>query len=267
MADRLALITGASSGIGEAFARQLASEGYDLILVARRKERLATLAEELQSGSDAKVEILVADLATEKGISDVEKKMAGETRIDLLINDAGFGTTGAFHAVEEAKQNGMITLHVNASVRLSRAVLPGMIECKAGGIINLSSISSFYPTPNRTLYGATKAFLNQFSSSLHAEVSRFGVHVQALAPGFTYTEFHDSPEFAGWSRSQVSKKLWMNAAEVAAISLKELRRGKKAIVIPGWRNRMLVWLNTSALTAPIMLAAMSKRLNDPHLKS
>jgi short-subunit dehydrogenase len=258
-----ALITGASSGIGEAFARQLASEKYNLILVARRKEKLAELASELESAHSITVDMVIADLSTEGGIASVEGLISGGRDVDLLVNNAGFGTTGAFVEVDPKKQNAMMSLHVDACVRLSRAVLPGMIERRQGGIINLSSISSFFPVPNRTVYGATKAAMNQFSNSLAYEVARFGVHIQALAPGFTYTEFHDSPEFDGWSRSQVSRGLWMSAKQVVNISLSELKRNKRVIVIPGWRNRMLVWLNTNPLTWPIMKAAMSKKLNDP----
>ncbi|MFH0883347.1 MAG: SDR family oxidoreductase [bacterium] len=258
-----ALITGASSGIGEAFAHRLAERGYNLILVARRKEKLDSLAADLGSLQTIRVEVHAADLATEKGIASVEKKIGGGVRVDLLINSAGFGTTGAFHEVDIEKQSTMMKLQMEAPVRLTRAVLSGMLERRSGGIINLSSISSFFPAPNRTLYGAIKAAMNQFSRSLDAEVGRFGIRVQCLAPGFTYTEFHDSSEFAGWSRSQVSKRLWMTADQVARISLLELSRGKRVIVIPGWKNRLVVFLNTNPITWPIMKAAMSRRLNDP----
>lgn len=255
-----ALITGASSGIGEAYARELALRGYDLVLVARRREKLQALAGELSSGFQIQAEPLVADLTSEKDISTTEKRLA--EGVDLLVNNAGFGTTGAFVDVDPAKQNAMIKLQAEVPIRLSRAALPAMIKQRSGGIINISSISSFYPVPSRTVYGATKAAMNQFSASLAQEVGRHCIHVQSLAPGFTYTEFHDSPEFDGWSRDQVSKAFWMTADEVVKISLAELERNRRVIVIPGWRNRVLVWLSTSPLTRSIMQAAMSKKLND-----
>lgn len=259
-----ALITGASSGIGEAYARELARLKHNLVLVARRREKLQTLAAELEKAYGVTVEVLAADLASEKGIVAVEKRLGENGGVDLLVNNAGFGTTGAFVDVDPKKQNAMMKLHVDVPVRLSRAALPSMIERQQGGIINISSISSFYPVPNRTVYGATKAAMNQFSASLAQEVARYGIHVQALAPGFTYTEFHDSPEFADWSRSQVAKALWMTAAQVVEISLAELIKNRRVVVIPGWRNRALVWLSTNSLTRPIMQAAMSKKLNDPN---
>lgn len=262
----VAVVTGASSGIGEAFARLLAARGYDLILVARRKEKLDAVAVDIAGMKTVNAEVVTADLSTEKGIASLEKKLSESVRIDLLINDAGFGTTGAFHEVESEKQAAMMTLQFEAPVRLSRAVLPGMLERRSGSIINLSSISSFFPTPNRTLYGAVKAAMNQFSRSLAAEVGRFGIRVQCLAPGFTYSGFHDTPEFAGWSRSQVSKALWMTSEQVAKISLLELARNRKVIVIPGWMNRLVVFLNTNPLTWPFMRAAMKRRLNDPTLE-
>ncbi len=257
-----AVITGASSGIGEAFARRLAARSYNLVLVARRKEKLDAIAEELKNLHKIHVEVLVTDLASEKGVSSAEAAI-NANRVDLLVNSAGFGTTGAFHEVAVEKQAAMMKLQLEAPVRLCRAVLPGMLERRSGSIINLSSISSFFPTPNRALYGAVKAAMNQFSQCLDAEVGRFGIRVQCLAPGFTYSGFHDTPEFAGWSRTQVAKSLWMTADQVAKISLLELAKGKRVIVIPGWKNRLVVFLNTNPVTWPFMKAAMKRRLNDP----
>lgn len=258
-----ALVTGASSGIGEAFARRLAARGNDLLITARRAERLEALARELADAHGVSVRIVPADLGTVEGMEAVQEAARQAGDVAVLINNAGFGTTGAYHAVELEKQVAMIRVHVEAAARLVREVLPGMLERGAGAIVNLSSISSFLPAQNRTLYGATKAFHNYFSTALQQEVKSRGVRVQSLAPGFTYSDFHDREEFVGWSRDQVGEKLWMSSDEVARISLDELEKGRKTVVIPGWRNRLLVWAGNFPLTAWLVRWQQARRLKTP----
>jgi len=235
----MALITGASSGIGAAFARQLAARGYDLILVARRSERLAQLAAELEEQHAISAQTLVADLSTADGVARVVDRVAGLEALDMLVNNAGFGIVGKFAEDDLARHMDMIHVHVIASVHLCRAALPAMIARRRGSIINVSSISAFVPVGNVT-YTSTKAYLVAFSEALQVELAGAGVRVQALCPGFTYTEFHDTPALAGkFDRSRFPRMMWMPAEKVAAKSLKALERGR-VVYIPGLGNRLLV---------------------------
>ncbi len=236
-----ALITGASSGIGAVFAKKLAERRYNLLLVARREKRLAALAAELEQDYPITAEILVADLTVPEELASVEKQVAQLEKLLLLVNNAGFGTTGKFATIDVGKQVDMIYVHLVASVRLSRAALPGMIARAQGAIINVSSLAGFIPMPDNVTYCATKAYLNSFSQSLQIELAGTGVQVQALCPGFTYTEFHDTPEYKGYDRSRIPKLLWMSAEEVVESSLRALKHGK-VIHIPGWQNRFLAAL-------------------------
>ena len=257
MKNTTALITGASSGIGATFAQRLAAQGYDLVLVARRQERLAALAAELQQRHPIAVETLVADLSNLADVQRVEARMAEIDALDMLINNAGFGTVGRFAEVELAKTMDMIHIHVTTSVRLCHAALPAMLARQRGAMINVSSVAAFAPMPGNATYAATKAFLVTFSKALHTELRGSGVKVQALCPGFTYTEFHGTPEFAEFSRSQIPKMLWMPAEEVVTASLTALKRGQ-VICIPGFKNRLIVAAAGSPLGS-LLLWGWSKR--------
>ncbi len=243
---RTALITGASSGIGAVFARRLAERGYDVTLVARRVERLAALAEELRAEHGVAAEALAADLATDEGVARVEARIIDCDTLDLLVNNAGFGTVGRFADLPLKGQLDMVHVHVLATMRLTRAALPRMIARGAGGIVNVSSVSAWWPTAGTATYAATKAFLNAFSEALHAELAGTGVTVQALCPGFTRTEFHDAPAFSKFDRAQIPDFLWMTADAVVRASLEALARGS-VIVVPGLTNRILAWLGKSML--------------------
>ena len=254
-----ALITGASSGIGAAFARQLAARGYDLILVARRGERLSALAAELQGRYPISAEVLVADLSRPADLDRVVRRVSEMDGLDLLINNAGFGTTGKFAEIDLAKQIDMINLHVIASVRLCRAALPAMVAHHRGAIINVASISAFTPISGNATYSATKAYLVTFTESLRAELDGTGVRVQALCPGFTYSEFHDTSEFEEGHRASIPEVLWTSADKVAAASLKALERGQ-TVYIPGFRNRLLVTLVHSRITSLLPSRMLRKLL-------
>ncbi len=233
-----ALITGASSGIGAVFARQLAARGHALILAARRADRLEALATELRQQHNITAEVLTADLACLSDLERVEHRLTNTNDLTLLINNAGFGTRGSFDQVEFARHLGMIDVHVIATVRLTHAALPGMKARGRGAIINVSSLAGFVPRKGSATYGATKAYLNSFSQALGEELRGAGVKVQALCPGFTYTEFHDTRAMEGFSRSEIPKMFWMSAEEVVAHSLAALERNQ-VICIPGLRNRVL----------------------------
>lgn len=229
----LALITGASSGIGATFARALAARGYDLILVARRKDRLEALAREMNA------EVLPADLTNDADLKRVEDRIAA-AGLDLLVNNAGFGTLGRFWEVDVDGQDRMHRLHVLAAVRLTHAALRGMVERGRGAVINVSSVAGFAQAPGSTSYGATKSWMNTFTEGLYLELKSTGspVKVQALCPGFTYSEFHD---VAGMDRAPIPASLWMKAEDVVEASLRGLDRGD-LFVIPGWRYKLLVRL-------------------------
>ena len=174
-----------------------------------------------------------------------------ETELDLLINNAGFGTTGNYAEIDINPQIDMVRVHVDAPMRLCRAILPHMIQRGKGYIINVSSIAAFFTGGNPT-YSATKAFLNSFSLTLQNEVKAHGIQIQALCPGYTYSEFHDTDEFASFSREQVPKRLWMTADAVVSESLRQLDRDK-VILIPGFQNRLLVVMMRSGFMPLIRL--------------
>ena len=252
---RTALITGASSGIGAAFARRLAAEDYDLILVARREERLAALAAELGGRHGVVAQRLAVDLTEPAGLEEVEKYVASREPVDLLVNSAGFGARGDFAQVDLHRQLEMIQLHVLASVRLARAVLPGMIERDRGGIINVASLEAFIPLPGDATYSATKAFLVTFSQALHEELRETGVRVQALCPGFTRTELHNVEQLPESDLSRIPAMLWSSADEVVAASLRALPRGP-VVCVPGWKNRVIVALARLGVVRVLLRAAL-----------
>lgn len=232
----IALITGASSGIGVVFARKLAARGYNLILLARREDRLRTLAAELPVAA----EILQADLSTEAGIADTERAIRECPRLDLLVNNAGFGTQGRFWEAPAESQARMHEVHVMATMRLTHAALRRMVPQGRGGIINVSSVAAFAQSAGNVSYCATKAWINSFTEGLAIELAsaKSSVKVQALCPGFTVTEFHET---LGVDISGIPRFLWMKADDVVNASLRGFDRGK-VIVIPGWTYKTVVML-------------------------
>ncbi|MFQ5668613.1 MAG: SDR family NAD(P)-dependent oxidoreductase [Candidatus Binatia bacterium] len=255
---RRALVTGASSGIGAAFAAALARDGaYDLVIVARGRERLDAVATRLRSQHGTHVEVLAADLTDPTELQIVEK-VVEDADIELLVNNAGFGTIGSFATLDAAREEVEIRLNVIALVRLARAALPGMIARHRGAIINVSSLAAMQPAPYNATYGATKAFVNSFTEALHEELRGTGVRVQALCPGFTRTEFQKR---AGLKVSHLPSFAWMSADAVVQASLAALRRSE-LVCVPGLGNRALSVL-TSALPRSLIrriVGRASKRL-------
>ena len=252
------VITGASAGIGAAFARQLAAAGFDLTLVARREERLAALAAELSATHGIHAEPWAADLARAADVAALGEYLARAGDLVLLINNAGFGTRGHFVEVELERSLDMIHVHVVATVALCRAALPGMIARGQGAIINVSSIAAFFPSAGGANYGATKAYLNAFSETLAAEVRGTGVRVQALCPGFTVTEFHEVGDYQEFDRAEIPGVVWMPADEVAAASLAALG-DDRVIVVPGAKYRTIVAMANSPFGGPMRRAARAVR--------
>jgi short-subunit dehydrogenase len=252
-----ALITGASAGLGAVFARKLAARGHRLVLVARRLDRLESLGKELHEAHGVECEAIAADLSRDADIARVQSR-AERGDIGVLVNDAGFGTLGYFADLELQGQLDMVSVHVLSSMRLSRAVLPAMIAQDHGAIINVASIGAFIPTAHSVTYGATKSFLVMFSEGLAAELVRTRVLVQALCPGFTLTEFHDTSEFAKFDRSMVPRALWQTADEVVDASLAALGR-KGATFVPGVANRAIVAFARSGFFDRVFQLVMSKK--------
>jgi len=239
MAERkLAVITGASSGIGAMFARKLAARGFDLLLVARREDRLRSLAVELSEAYHVSGDVLAADLADDAGCERVAERIRSAPNLGLLVNNAGFGTLGFFADASLASQLQMHRLHVLATMRLTHAALKNLVPRGEGGVINVSSVAGFGQTAGSVSYCATKGWMNDFTAGLYAEleVQESPVKVQALCPGFTLSEFHDT---LGMDRSPIPQSLWMTADFVVTESLRGFDQGK-LFVIPGWRYKLLV---------------------------
>ena len=254
--DKLAVVTGASSGLGEVFARKLASRGFRLLLAARREDRLHDLAASLGSQH----EIMAVDLAREEDLERLARRLDDSPDLQMLVNNAGFGTKGRFWETEYGRQVEMHKLHVLATLRLSRAALTGMVKRNSGALINVASIAGFFRSRGNVSYCATKGWMNNFSEALYLELKavRSAVKVQSLCPGFTYTEFHDQ---MGVSRGPIPKSLWMPADFVVEESLRGLERGK-LYVIPGWRYKLLVAIG-ARLPISMRLALQTR---SPHTK-
>ncbi len=238
-ADRWALVTGASSGIGAAYARVLAERGQPVALVARRRDRLQALAAELEQRHGVRAETIEADLSGEQGVGAVEAWIALRGPLQTLVHAAGFGTRDHFAALPADRTLQMVRLHVEAAVRLARAALPAMLEARGGAVILVSSLAGFFTTARYVTYSATKAYLNQFAEGLQAEVGPAGIRVQAVCPGLTRTEFLDSPDYDEFKYEQVPRWAWMSAEQVVRESLAALDRGQPTVLVPGWPNRLL----------------------------
>ena len=229
MTRPVALITGASAGLGADFARQLSARGHQLVLVARRKDRLDALAGELGNARTVGLDLSKPG-ATDRLMTEVA---AHDEHVDLLVNNAGFGLTGRFADLDGKRQRQMIDLNCGALVELAHAVLPAMIGRKSGSILNLASTAAFQPGPGMAVYFATKAFVLAFSEALHEEVKGLGVNVSALCPGPTATEFG---QVAGFAAASPSSKLAAASAPVVTAGLDGLERNQ-AIIVPGLMNK------------------------------
>jgi hypothetical protein len=240
MARRLALITGASAGIGAASARIYASHGYDVALTARRADRLEGLAAEIKLRSGVEAYAIPADLAEPTGVDTVLAAVAEQGRVvDALVNNAGYGLPGTYDSTTWADQAAFLQLMLTSVCGMTHKVLPGMIERKFGRIVNVASLAGLVPgAAGHTLYAATKGFLVKFSQSLHLENLATGVHVSALCPGFTYSEFHDVNGTRGQVSQGVPEWMWLGADEVAAAGY-EAAEANRSICVPGAPNKAI----------------------------
>jgi len=238
-----ALITGASAGLGTEYARRLAAEGTSLVLAARRADRLEELARELRTEHGVAADVVPADLSTDEGIGRVERVLAEDPALDLLVNNAGYGGRTGFVRGEAAGHLAMSRVHVEATVRLTHAALPGMIARGRGAVINVASVAAFSPFSG-AMYSGTKSFLVMFSENLQNELRGKGIAVQALCPGLTHTEFHAVAEM---DLSGVPGMFWRTAEYVVRVSLRRL--GGRVVCLPGWENKTVAFLMRCPATA------------------
>jgi short-subunit dehydrogenase len=227
---KVALITGASAGLGVDFARQLAKRGHRLVLAARRKDRIEALAKELGNARAVAIDLSKAGSAA-KLLADLE---SASEQVEILINNAGFGLIGRFAKLDANRQRQMIDLNVGALTDLCRAVAPAMIKRKSGKILNVASTAAFQPGPNMAVYFATKAFVLSFTEALHEELKPHGIHVSALCPGPTRTEFGD---VAGFGGNGLFDRVAMESPEVVEAGLAGLDRNR-AVVVTGLANKI-----------------------------
>jgi uncharacterized protein len=235
----LAVVTGASAGIGKEFCEQLAARGYDLLIVSRDAFRLEELKRMLETDRGVSVDVFPADLSLDDDVSRLVGVVAALPRLALLVNNAGFGTQGPLVNASPAEQEAMLRLHTMAPMRLTQAALPLLVAKHKGGIINVSSVASFLYAPESVNYCATKAYLTTFSEGLATELVGTGVRVQALCPGFTHSEFHqrmaaDAVDRPAW--------MWLSARQVVTSSLRSLERGGPVICVPSLRYKIMVSL-------------------------
>jgi len=247
----LAVITGASAGLGAAFARKLAARGYDLLLVARREDRLRALTRELRDEYGITAEFLAADLTDPAALESVAERIRTAQNLGLLVNNAGFGTQHYFVETDPASQVQMHLLHVVATTRLTHAALANLQPraVASTGVINVSSVAGFAQAPQNVSYCATKAWMNRFTEGLAIELRSWKspFTVQALCPGYTLTEFHDVLHA---DRSAIPKSFWCTADFVVSESLRGFDRGR-LFVVPCWRYKLLVGF-LKILPGPLM---------------
>jgi short-subunit dehydrogenase len=234
--DNTVVVTGASAGIGAELARQFARRNYNVVLVARRVERLRELAEELRLSHGIHADVEPCDL-TDAGARRelVERLLAGEREVVGVCNNAGFGTVATLLKSDLEREQQVVRLNVEAVHHLTGAFLPRMVERGAGAVLNVASTAAFQPLPGFATYAASKAFVQSFSEAVHAELGGTGVTVTCLFPGFTHTEFPETAE-AGGAESTIPEFLWMESPEVARAGIDAMVAGRRT-VIPGLKNR------------------------------
>lgn len=232
-AETTALITGASAGIGAEFARQLAEQGHNVVLVARDAARLRARAEELEQRYGVRAEALAADLADDGGVAAVVARLTDPTRpVEILVNNAGIGLLHSFADNDIAEETGHLKLHVETAMKLTHAALQGMLSRHSGRIINVASVAAYLP---RGSYSAAKAWLVSFCRWANLAYSKQGVTVTAVCPGFTHTEFHDR---MGMDKTVAPRWMWLRAERVVREGLADNARGK-AVSVPTKRYKVL----------------------------
>jgi len=244
MDNRVAFISGATSGIGAAFAQHFAQRGYDLIITGRPGDEIPLFVKELKEKNNTNVELLFVEFANEIDVARVVGIIKANNNIEVLINNAGYGLGKVFWLDEIKNQEDMIKVHINAPLRFIYAALPNMINKKKGIIINLSSLASFMPIPKDSMYSATKLFNNIFLESLHINLRDKGIKTQVLCPGFVKTNFHTRSDGKKAEFKNRGIIRWMKPEEVVEISVRNLIKKNKVIVVPGFLNRVVKLIHT-----------------------
>jgi hypothetical protein len=269
MMTQSAWITGATSGIGAAFAEYYASRGFDLVLTGRREDVLRNFAGSLEKKYTIKYRLYLGELTDESIISQIETDLRKDLNVRVLINNAGFAYYGTFHERDLTIHRKMLSVHCDVMVRLTHAALPSMLAVKKGIIINVASIAGFFPYPGHTMYSATKTFMINFSESLAVRYQKDGVKIMALCPGMTMTDFHTR---MGYQADKVYKKTGLEKAhtpmDVVNEAIRCLEKGE-FICIPGLNNRFLIWLSRRVprkLLYKVMRNWISNRRDNPSFK-
>ena len=239
MKNRYAIVTGATSGIGKSFATSFAKMGLNVLITGRREPILQTIAEELSQKYNVKVDIAVGDLADKAYVDSLATKIKSIGEIEYLVNNDGYGNRDSFFNGVFNEQEKMLDVHIYALTQLVHITGNIMKEQKFGNIINTSSLASFFPIPTGEFYCSTKAFINIFTESVFIGLRKHNIKVQCLCPGFTYTDFHRKLNIEDSKRVNRFLIRWMSADEVVRISLKNLKKKDKVIVVPGFTNKLL----------------------------
>ncbi|WPO43979.1 SDR family oxidoreductase [Tardiphaga sp. 42S5] len=246
----VAVVTGASSGIGVAYAERLAARGYDLVLVARREDRLREVADRIGKTADRKVEILIADLAQTSDLERVEARLSNDD-IQILVNNAGLGALGPAAKVSADALDRLIKINVQSLTRLTRAVLPGFLARNSGIVVNIASMIAVMPTPSGAGYSGSKAYVLNFSRSLQMELAKTGVIVQAVLPGPVRTEFFEA---SGMTAAPFPDELFMSADQLADAALAALDQGE-LVCLPSLQDLSL-WDTYEAARVALSRALM-----------
>lgn len=257
---KTACITGATSGIGAAFAERFAKQGYDLIITGRRKEKIESLSNTLTKENKINVEVIIAELSDDKKLDLLIEKIKKIESLEILVNNAGFAKNSFFLEEDFSTHEVMLKVHNLALIALCHAVLPNMVSQGHGSIINVSSLLAFSPSPNNAIYSASKAFAKLFTESIYLELQGTGVKVQALCPGMTRTDFH---ERMGFDKNTFYKDKGMLKAmtpeEVVAISLQYLEKDK-VLCVPGGNNKLSRFL-LKVLPQTVIYKMVSSMMN------
>lgn len=243
MKNKIAVITGATSGIGKEFANALAIRGYDLIITGRREKKLSEVAKDIELNTGVSVKSYIVDLTKETEFSKFIMEVQEKDSIEYLINNAGYGAEYAFTEGNYESQLDMLKVHVMATMNLCHSIIKQMKKNKKGYIINVSSMAGFNTFPSSAMYCSTKAFLISFSQCLAMEVKKQNINVQALCPGFTRTDFHSRLEMDDKMLKNKGLVRWMSTKQVVDISLKNIQKNLKVIVIPGFSNKVLYFIS------------------------
>jgi uncharacterized protein len=260
MDTKIAFISGGTSGLGAAFARHFAHEGYDLIITGHPNDKINLDTEGLKTKNLIQVEVILADLTNEKDIAEIENRIKKNHNIEVLVNNAGFSFGRPFWENDIRALEGMVKVHICVPIRFILAALPAMTKNRKGVIINMSSLVSFMPVPKDAMYSATKLFNNSFMESLHISFRDKGIKVQVLCPGFIRnTQFH---ERAGIKPEELKNREllpWMEPEKVVRASVRNLKKKNKVVVIPGWRNQLIRFI-VSVVPRPLYYRIASRFL-------